>query len=398
MTESQFQFLGWTPDAPIPEADKTPVTMLSGFLGAGKTSLLRHLLAHSGGKRIGLIVNDVGSVNLDADLLRRHFPEGGGVVGGMRELTRGCICCSITNELGDALLHLVRNVKPDHIFVESSGVAEPRNILESLCRRNLAGHHALELVRIFNMVTVVGGPEFLEQWSGMRQTRKRRQHIFFQDPRRPLSELMMEQVELADVLVLNKTDVLKPEELEKAVNLLRGINPRADLFTTVEGALESDFLLETARFSLKDTQRGSLLRSRLEMLPGQKTPPDAHAGFGLTAFTYTARKPFRERDFFRVLRTELPEVLRAKGFYWVAEHPERCGMLSLAGHLLRADLMGKWFLDFMEAGEFTEEEMPETVRRVWDDTHGDRRQEIVLIGIDLDETAIREKLDACLVS
>jgi len=392
-SDPRFAFLGWNPAHDITESDRTPVTFLSGFLGAGKSSLLRHLLRNTPGGRFALVVNDVGDVNIDAEDLRRNFPDNTGAVASMRALTQGCICCSIGNELADALIHLRETQSPAHILVEGSGVSSPQNLLQTLCQRNLFGRSVLDAVRVHNMVTVVDAAVFLREWRDLRERKRRRAHILFVDPRRPLVELMMEQVETADILLINKTDLLTPADLRELTDVLRGLNPRAEIDSMTEGEIDTSVLLDRARFDFRDTQCGSALMQRLG-LPGKTTAH--HASFGLDTFTFHARRPFRSRDFFRVLRGGLTGVVRAKGYYWTAEKPQLCGMMSLAGNVLRADYMGKWYAALLEEGKPRPENLPVEIAAHWIEGPGDRRQEIVLIGVDLDAEGLRLTLEACL--
>jgi G3E family GTPase len=378
-----------------------PVTILSGFLGSGKTSLLKHLLRSRPGGRFGLVVNDVGAVNVDARDLEHNFPEGDGTIQLLSELTQGCICCSIGDELADALVYLWEKSRPAHIIIEASGVANPRNILQTFYTQNFAGHSLLEVFRISNLVTVVDAAHFLKAWRHTLGDRSRRRHIFLNDPRRPYLELMMEQVETCDVLVLNKQDLVSSAERMEVDQIFADLNPRAERWRAEEGRIETDHLLGTDRFELQDTQRGGRIHHFLENPHGESSSRQgthaAHQGYGLTTVVFRARRPARSKDLFRVLRSELPGVVRAKGFYWTSDEPEQCGILSLAGGVLRADRAGPWFIDLLRHGLADKNDMPPQVRAAWEPSPlGDRRQEIVLIGVDLDKQEICSRLGACL--
>ncbi len=402
--DHRFAFLSWRPD-PADTLWKVPVTVLSGFLGSGKTTVLKHLLSSRPGGRFGLIVNDVGAVNVDAEDLKRNYPEDGETVQMLSELTQGCICCSIGDELADALVYLLEKSHPDHILIESSGAANPRNILQSFYTRNAAGHSLLDVFRISNLITVVDAAHFLKEWRHAEGDRRQKRRIFLNDPRKPYLELIMDQIETCDLMVINKADLLDAADLEAVQGILGDLNPRAAQTVTEQGLCDAAHVLDAHRFELNKTQRSSAIDQRLK-LPGTRPVPAATLfpekpkthGYGLQTMVYRARHPFRSAEFFKIVRGQIPGVLRAKGFYWTDEYPDQCGILSIAGGVLRADKAGPWYADLVEQGLAALEDMPAFVQVTWEEGVGDRRQELVFIGINLDEAGITARLDAALVA
>ncbi len=380
---------------------KPPVTVLCGFLGAGKTTLLKHLLGQAEGRKWAAVVNDVAALNIDGAVVRAGFESTGDIV----ELGNGCVCCSSKDELAETVAELAATGSYEHILIETTGVAEPRGIATLFTRKNPFGRTLSDFATLSALVSVIDAAAFAAEAAKAEILNPKRLN-----PKggRPVFELMLEQVECADVLVMNQCDRVTAEEADRTEAILRGLNARAEITRTEHGQIASEFLLGRVRFDATATlgaarwvwelnavgaaPAGSLVRK----IPAAETRPAHEAKYGITSFVYQARRPFVQAVFYALIETGLPGLLRAKGFYWTREQPDEMAFLSVAGGVVRHDTLNPWWAALIENGKARLDERPESIRALWAEPHGDRRQELVFIGVGLDEAAIRAALDGCL--
>lgn len=413
----------WNKDSEIPTT-KTPITILSGFLGSGKTTLLNAVLSKTDTSKIAVLVNDVGEINLDSSLIQNSLTQNKSTINKVVELTSGCICCSSNSDLSAALFSLITEFQPEHIIVESSGVAEPNNTYDTLNRPNSLGQKILDLLDIHAMVTLLNPSFFLEKWNEAQK--KKKTHLFLADPRQPLIELFLNQIEFADLLIMTHTEDLSDETIDEVTAILKSLNDHAHIIQTNYGNIEPKRLFES-QFNAYKTAAGSRWRSVLKKhtietdthhspeeqhhhheqgshdephhkhAHGEHDHHHKHTDYGLSTWLYRARKPFRHYDFLNCLKGRFPEVLRAKGFYWSDEQPDKAGFMSMAANIVRTDYIGEWFTVLCDKGKESLEDIPTVLEKIWDEEHGDRRQEIVFIGIDMDIQKMEKLLNSCLV-
>lgn len=388
------------PPGPLP-----PVTVLSGFLGAGKTTLLRHLLAqaptYAKGGRWAAIVNDVAAINIDAQLVSAPAVDTGQTR--VVSLGNGCVCCTVRNELAETVAELCATGTYDHILVETTGVAEPRAIAQLFTAPNAFGRRLGDFARLHALVTVIDARYFLDEW--------RRGHgrpLSTAGQPKPVFELMLDQAECADVLLLNKCDLATEPELAQVEGILRALNPRAELIRAEQGQVACELLLDRARFDATATlgaarwikvmgeaaAAGGGSKNRLVARPREATHEEK---YGITSLAYAERRPFAREKFMALVEAGLPAgLLRAKGFFWLAEQPADIGFLSVAGGVARVQFIGTWAAALRESGVITDAEIPAAARARWAEPFGDRRQELVLIGLGLEEAVWRRNFDDCL--
>jgi G3E family GTPase len=424
-----------------------PVTVLCGFLGAGKTTLLRYLLGQAEGRRWAAVVNDVAAINVDGQVVQGAgaLAIGSGEAPRVVQLSNGCVCCSVKDELAETIAELCANGRYAHVIVETTGVADPRGVADLFVRKNRFGRSLSDFARLSALVTVIDARGFLTERarSGAEgETERRREGETERAEKRtrneneerervggavaerktkekedresvggvkPVFELMVDQAECADVLVLNKCDVVSEEELVRLEAILRGLNPRAEILRTEQGQIASETLLDRVRFDEKATL-GAARWIRVLNDParaagwGASVVKTAAAAarhedeYGIRSFVFEARRALVRDKFLTWLAEELPAgLLRAKGFYWFAEQAADIGFLSVAGGGVRTEFVGTWAAALVEAGVITAAAVPVSAREKWVELQGDRRVELVFIGVGLDEAAMRVGLAACLL-
>ncbi len=380
-----------------------PVTVLSGFLGAGKTTLLNHILANRAGLKVAVIVNDLAAVNIDASLVRdaqalSHVEER------LVEMSNGCICCTLRDDLLVEIRRLAEDGRFDAILIESTGIAEPMPIAETFTFVDEDGTSLAELARLDTLVTVVDAFNFLRDY-GSDDALAERGIAATDEDDRTLVELLIEQIEFCDVLVINKADLVGADALARLQHILARLNPRAHQVVATFGAVPLGEVLHTGRFDFDAAASAPGWLASLEHAHDD-AHPHVHSEadeYGIGNFVYRARRPFHPARLWALLHQEWPGVLRSKGFFWLATRNGIAGSLSQAGGVCRHGPAGSWWAAQDRAEWPDDGELLDEIRADWhgefdDASIGDRRQELVLIGVDLEAAAWRAKLDACLLT
>ena len=378
--------------------DRIPVTVLSGSLGAGKTTLLNHLLRNAGDRDIAVLVNDMGDVNVDAELIAEESEVD---VEGVTELSNGCICCELQDDLETAVVRLANERAFDNLVVESSGISEPAPVARLFTTESRAAAR----YRVDALVTVIDTRRFLDAFAGDGTPERRVAPDGDEDAARPLSDLLVEQVEVSNLVVCNKADLCTEAELDEAVELVGALQPDAETVATEFSAVDPDRILDVGLFDAGEIGDLPGWKRALAEAGGDHGHDGSGGGdhdhrhpdevYGVTSFTYRRRRPFHPDRIAAVLGDLPADVVRSKGTLWVAGTDQR-QQVGQAGASVRVGALGPWIASLPSV----ERDMLRSNRPNldWDDEHGDRLTEYVVIGTGLDEAAIRERLDEALVT
>jgi G3E family GTPase len=372
---------------------KLPVTVLSGFLGAGKTTVLSHILHNRQGKKVAVIVNDMSEINIDAAFVKNevslnHSEEK------LVEMSNGCICCTLREDLLLEVTKLAKDGRFDYLVIESTGISEPLPVAETFTFADEDGISLSDVATLDTMVTVVDAVNFLKDYDEAQYLQDKGESLGEEDER-SVADLLVDQVEFADVILISKTDLVEPNTIDRLSAIVKVLNTQAKIIPIISGEVNIDEVLNTGLFNF---QRAEQAPGWLKEMRGEHVPETEEYGIG--SFNYLARRPFNPEKFYQFLHNteQFGKLIRSKGYFWLASRPQFCGQWSQAGGIARYGFAGMFWKSIPKDNWPTDEDSLDEIKKQWVEPFGDMRQELVFIGQKLDKQAMIKALDQCLLS
>lgn len=370
-----------------------PVTVLSGFLGAGKTTVLSHILNNRQGRKVAVIVNDMSEINIDSAIVQSEVSLNRSEEK-LVKMSNGCICCTLREDLLEEVTKLSKEGRFDYLVIESTGISEPLPVAETFTFADENGVSLSDVADLDTMVTVVDAVNFMKDYDEAKYLQDTGESLGDEDER-SVADLLVDQVEFADVILISKTDLVSSADIERLTAILKTLNTDAKIVPISQGQVDIDEVLNTGLF---DFERAQQAPGWLKEMRGEHVPETEEYGIG--SFTYEARRPFHPEKFHEFLHgtDKYGKLIRSKGYFWLASRPEFAGQWSQAGGIARYGFAGMFWKAIPEKNWPTDEEYLASIKKSWVEPFGDMRQELVFIGQGLDKSGMTSALDDCLLS
>ena len=373
--------------------NRLPVTVLSGFLGAGKTTILSHILNNRENKKVAVIVNDMSEINIDSEILRSEVSLNRSEEK-LVEMSNGCICCTLREDLLEEVTKLAKEGRFDYLVIESTGISEPLPVAETFTFADENGVALSDIADLDTMVTVVDAVNFLKDYDEAKYLQETGESLGEEDER-SVADLLVDQVEFADLILISKTDLASASDIDRLTAILKTLNTHAKIYPIANGKVDINEILNTGLFNFQRAQQapGWLKEMRGEHLPETQE-------YGIASFCYEARRPFHPDRFHDFLHgtEKFGKLIRSKGYFWLATRPQFAGQWSQAGGIARYGFAGMFWKAVPEKNWPQDEEALAFIKKQWIEPFGDMRQELVFIGQNLDQQGMTQALDDCLLS
>ena len=372
---------------------KLPVTVLSGFLGAGKTTVLSHILNNRENKKVAVIVNDMSEINIDAETIKNEISLNRSEEK-LVEMSNGCICCTLREDLLKEVTNLANQGRFDYLVIESTGISEPLPVAETFTFADENGISLSDVADLDTMVTVVDAVNFLKDYEEAKYLKDKGESLG-EDDERSVADLLVDQVEFADLILISKTDLIDDQALKRLIAIIKTLNTKAKVIPIIKGEVGLDKVLNTGLFDFEEAQKapGWLKEMRGEHIPETEE-------YGIASFSYEARRPFHPEKFLNFLHStqKFGKLIRSKGFFWLATRPEFAGQWSQAGGIAHYGFAGMFWKAVPKKDWPQDEEYLSSIKEQWVEPFGDMRQELVFIGQHLDKEKMINSLDQCLLT